>query len=378
MTTGTYSKVSANGLSIRQKTWSGLNGRQTENPYTSDQKTVQKSKCRYWTVTWYAGAEVARTRTPSADFAYLDSNLPLLPPPANLDLEALSKLTTSIRGHNFNLAVFGAELGQTLTLLRNSSSAILVCIAHIRMGDWAQALKALRLTPGQQTLRKFRQKVESKDVSGALLAIRYGWQPLLQDLYEAMKAFEGRTKERGLVFHAARSFTQSAEMGINPTSYPVPGQQTVSIKYKVILTEKLSTARNLGLLDPASVLWERTPWSFVVDWFIPIGTYLETLSFFGALDAKSVKTVFQESTVSLTNVSMWKDNRPPYGNDWLEGMSFVGRRVAVTRTVGPISVPKPDFKSLAKAFSLTHIENAIALLHQQMNHASPGRFPGRH
>jgi len=378
MTTGSYSRTSADGQSVQQKTWTGADGKTVENPYSVDMRNIQKTKCKYWSVLWYAGKELSRTRLPSADYCYFDSTLPVLAPTANLDLEALNKIATAIRGHDFNMAVFGAELGQTLELLRNTSSAVLNMIRHVRNGDWKRALESVRFVPGSQAAKKFRKKVESQDFSGALLAIRYGWQPLLQDLYEAMKAFEGRTKDRGLVFYSTKSFTQLAEVGLNPASYPMPGQQTVSIKYKVILSEKTSTARNLGLLDPSSVLWEKLPWSFVVDWFIPIGNYLSSLSFLGSLDAKSVKTVFQETTVAIMNASMWKGNLPPVGNDWLESMGFVGRRVVMVRTVGPIVVPKPSFKPLSKAFSLTHLENAAALLHQLMSGANPQRFAGRH
>jgi len=34
----------------------------------------------------------------------------------------------------------------------------------------------------------------------------------------------------------------------------------------------------MGLINPAEVAWELTPWSFVVDWFIPVGNFLEALT----------------------------------------------------------------------------------------------------
>jgi hypothetical protein len=34
----------------------------------------------------------------------------------------------------------------------------------------------------------------------------------------------------------------------------------------------------LGLLNPLSFAWEITPWSFVVDWLIPIGPVLSALT----------------------------------------------------------------------------------------------------
>lgn len=40
----------------------------------------------------------------------------------------------------------------------------------------------------------------------------------------------------------------------------------------------LRTLNQLGLVNPASLAWELIPWSFVVDWFIPIGPLLSVLT----------------------------------------------------------------------------------------------------
>jgi len=40
----------------------------------------------------------------------------------------------------------------------------------------------------------------------------------------------------------------------------------------------LARLNSLGLINPLTVAWERMPWSFVVDWFIPVSTFLQALS----------------------------------------------------------------------------------------------------
>jgi hypothetical protein len=40
----------------------------------------------------------------------------------------------------------------------------------------------------------------------------------------------------------------------------------------------LRTLNQLGLLNPASLVWELVPWSFVVDWFCPIGPVLNAMT----------------------------------------------------------------------------------------------------
>jgi hypothetical protein len=39
----------------------------------------------------------------------------------------------------------------------------------------------------------------------------------------------------------------------------------------------LNSWGSFGLLNPAAVAWELLPFSFVVDWFLPVGRYLEGL-----------------------------------------------------------------------------------------------------
>jgi len=35
---------------------------------------------------------------------------------------------------------------------------------------------------------------------------------------------------------------------------------------------------SIGLVNPAAILWELVPYSFVVDWIVPIGQFLENIS----------------------------------------------------------------------------------------------------
>jgi hypothetical protein len=54
--------------------------------------------------------------------------------------------------------------------------------------------------------------------------------------------------------------------------------------------EEMSVARQLGMLDPASVVWEIVPYSFVVDWFVPFGTYLSNLNAIPKLKGRFLTT----------------------------------------------------------------------------------------
>jgi hypothetical protein len=123
----------------------------------------------------------------------------------------------------------------------------------------------------------------------------------------------------------------------------------------------MTAQRQLGLLDPATVLWEIIPYSFVVDWFLPIGSYLDNLNQIPNLVGRFVTTDIRER----------KDFRwqwAPHGgaSDYIIELtkfpSYCDRSsVEVTRTVSyNISVPKPSFNldGLTKGL---RVYNAVAL-----------------
>jgi hypothetical protein len=114
--------------------------------------------------------------------------------------------------------------------------------------------------------------------------------------------------------------------------------------------ERISVAATLGLLNPENVAWELLPWSFVVDWFIPIGQYL---------DARAITSCVNGSYVQSTKTAFrvtGRSGNANWGGDWCEGVDF-------NRTVSSSpSLPLPSFKGLAKAASWQHCVNSIALL----------------
>lgn len=58
-------------------------------------------------------------------------------------------------------------------------------------------------------------------------------------------------------------------------------QTTAKLVYNVRCEDSLkAVAANTGISNPALLAWELLPWSFVIDWFIPVGDYLESLSAF--------------------------------------------------------------------------------------------------
>lgn len=117
-----------------------------------------------------------------------------------------------------------------------------------------------------------------------------------------------------------------------------------------------------GLYDPASVVWEKLPYSFVADWFLPISSYLQARQMIGALSGtfvKSTKSLLEVSSPTVKNVSGYWD----YAGGDLH--SFKLSRLNFSREISTsLKVPKPGLKNFGQVASWRHCANALALLTQ--------------
>lgn len=146
----------------------------------------------------------------------------------------------------------------------------------------------------KQFLRESAQSLHKKGPINAAakqyLAWVYGAKPLMQDIYGAIEMLKAQGNKSLLVSGRGISRQQC-----NPSN---PGYTDVSAKSRTDITSASETAKvschiwgridpnatglralnQLGLLNPASLAWELVSWSFVVDWFVPIGPVLQALT----------------------------------------------------------------------------------------------------
>ena len=156
------------------------------------------------------------------------------------------------------------------------------------------------------------------------------------------------------------------------------------VRYKascvsVITNPNANTFSSLGLANPALVAWELVPFSFVIDWVLPIGSWLTATGPLLGVNVEQVfTTYFSESSYNTTGSTgsfgydVYKGHpgtpENPYG--WTEygkaTVSFMrgpgsSSAVIIDRTQDNLSVtfPKPQlpssWKQAASALSLFHV-----------------------
>lgn len=271
----------------------------------------------------------------------------------NDELTLQSRLSESVKGHNFNLAVSAAQGKQTVDMVVNAISSIGGALRDLKKGRFESA--ARRFGVSQRP-----SKLSVKDVAGRWLELQYGWKPLLSDVYEASKAYESITSQaRSNRVSVSVSRSVLKDLSPSPTLWSCKGPVKERWRLVYEMTEQLSTPRSLGLTDPLSVAWELIPYSFVVDWFLPVGSYLENLNTIPKLSGRfmTIKVRrFQGSALSVYQ-----------GYKWSKVPTAFTSQVYMTRTVSnSLSVPKPSFETIPDAMSPNRIWNAIALVTQRL------------
>jgi len=208
------------------------------------------------------------------------------------------------------------------------------------------------------------------------LEYQYGWKPLLSDAYNALNVLAYQELERGKV--TARVIATSEEKDLTTRRF----FESVGSGERIYLTKtrrihhkckvRLDYVRNdtpavddlekVGITNPLLVAWELVPFSFVVDWFVPIGDYLSSLDAalgWSLRGGTSTTTTEVYNTLSVDGLGDFRS--PPWpisGGATVEGNS---RQFKTARTVFTSS-PLPHLPYWKPKASGLHVANGIALL----------------
>jgi hypothetical protein len=298
---------------------------------------------------------------------------------ANVTISMVKELANKLRGgSDFDASVFLGTGFQSLRTITNASVRIANALLAVRKGRMTEAAALLT---GKSVGPKNRPVKTQLAMSQAWLELRYGWMPLVQDIYDSGQflsnllqdpfIFKTSVQRRWPMLPPATSGT-----GTTATSW---SSWNAGEYYRIIgyFKENPSNIYKLGLNNPLNLAWELLPWSFVVDWAIPIGDYLHARGDVSSLVGTFVTTSYMVGSASKpvlngTQTSTWDAIRSNTNNS--------GKYAVLNRTVSTtLTVPPPEFKPLNKVATWIHAANAIALLVGVKNKTitSFGNLPSR-
>lgn len=275
---------------------------------------------------------------------------------ANWNAEANSRVIMNARerffgnvGPQAQLAVGLAEFGQSFDMIEKRCLQLYRIFRAIRRRD----LRSLR--------KEFPTSIRRihKDFASAVLELSYGWSPLIQDIGNAVEVLQGHVADKKI-------FSSSGTTVVlrKSTAFENGGVRSLDISEKIgchmraqvqISNPNLYLANQLGFVNPASVAWELIPFSFLVDWVVPIGAFLNQWSDGFGLTLKNATTTKKSTLIYHDSYARAK----PY-------LAFEKHQVrfAFTRQIGiaSFSIPPLRFTGYSARRSL----NAIALYLQAL------------
>lgn len=122
-------------------------------------------------------------------------------------------------------------------------------------------------------------KAALKDMPNAWLAFHFGVEPLVRDVYSLIDRLSAPKDPKCVTTTAKCSNTYSGPR--NVSWYTDDATLKGRVRISAFVTrenDNLALMNDLGLLNPLSIAWELVPYSFVADWFFPVGQYINSIS----------------------------------------------------------------------------------------------------
>lgn len=268
---------------------------------------------------------------------------------------ALINALGQLKGKKVDLAVAYGERKQTARLVGDTATSIARAVRSLRHGEIRNAMRDLGISSK-------RREPRGSNWTNKWLELQYGWKPLLSDVYGAVDALSKRPSMDWNV--TARSTKKASRsntvMWSNDQVGSGSAQQEVKVQVRIDAQPSNEAAISLastGVTNPAVLAWELLPYSFVVDWFLPVGGYLDSLDAAIGYDNVWVCT-------SILTRTSWegKGQSGVFSGVKISGNWYEYKRsVKLGRSVST-GYPIPSFPSFKDPRSLGHMANALALL----------------
>lgn len=190
---------------------------------------------------------------------YFPADAPPFPARQTTDLynRALEKLNSKIRG-DLDLSISLAEAGQTAKMFS-------------AMGNVFKGIRGLGST---------------KHVANGWLQWQYGWRPLCSDVFQALDEMNrillnklDKVKASAIVDHEREEskISQATNLQGCRIKWQTHGLEKVEIGIVLAVPQGSFDLSRWSSLNPLSITYELIPYSFVVDWFYDIGSWLRNL-----------------------------------------------------------------------------------------------------
>lgn len=269
---------------------------------------------------------------------------------------ALVKARNALKDTQVNLGVAFGERKATARLIGDTAFRLARSYRAIRRGEIRKAMDTLGISSK-------RGEPRGGNAPQKWLELQYGWKPLLSDVYGTCNALSKRDKSDWRVTAEGKSKDVVTRFKNTFDGFGVitaVSRQSCFARIDALpKNEATISLASLGITNPLLIGWELVPFSFVVDWFIPVGSWIEQL------DALLGYEDFSYSSSLLTRQS-WVGHgvgKKSLSNGFMLDSVYTETKqvVKLDRDVGN-NVPFPHFPRFKDPRSLEHMANGLSLL----------------
>ncbi len=265
--------------------------------------------------------------------------------------QAITQALNKLGDQKVQIGAALAEAKKTYDMIAEVSTSVWRSYRAMRRGNWAAVARELGLSP-----KKF---FTGKSSVNYLLAMKYGVIPLLSDLYKGYQWFSDNRDVPLLLKVRSAGYSEHSISGSylsqrwNGSSRHI-GYCGLQAKVTV---DTLRAFNQGGLTNPLAVAWEIVPYSFLIDWYLPIANMLQAYT----------------DSSGLTFISGYTGDRNESSVDvYLEYSSEVATSVATDTGEGIVryfsthrnplgGFPRPGLYVKQNWFNANHGATALAL-----------------
>jgi hypothetical protein len=263
----------------------------------------------------------------------------------------------------------GDKTGWVINLMEGGKSLEMVALRCKQLGSAFRNLKRfnipglvrdLSLHPADPRLKRLSRNGVQNNLANSWLELNFGWAPLIKDIHSSVEILQRD-------FPMAPLKGSATGLNLSLPVYRGTASQIESVRISGTLkvtNPQLFLANQLGLINPAAVVWDAVPFSFVIDWFIPVGKFLNSLTNEVGCEIVYPRITIQRSVIGNTidGSEIVEDGSVIY----LEGYSSYEGRFFERRA--PPSLPLPSLMSRVTRpdFNAWKAVTSLALLTQQL------------
>lgn len=205
--------------------------------------------------------------------------------PAGLEAALGNSALAKARNIPWDALTFAMEAGKTAQLLRSPLKGV-TNAANSCLNE------AIRLERGQKRSSRYKGKKGFGSILESFNSLwlegRYGWRPMMYDAEDIITTFHRNMEQKVDILSRGKEdsvldlIDESVSLFYEASTTGAFEVRTRRTGFKRCVASAFIKATPPAFnrsfsADPFSTAWELVPFSFVIDWFVPVGTWLNAL-----------------------------------------------------------------------------------------------------